>query len=88
MAQPVRGEYKRYEEMTITDIHAGEIYLFSDNLLRPYFKDVPGANIVATPVGFFADQGVVEAEVPKAYQENLGDVWGVSVYFAIERAEE
>lgn len=88
VAQHVRGEYTRDAEMTVTNVHAGEIYLFSDNLLRLYFKDVPGANIVATPVGFFADLGVVEKEVPQAYQENLGDVWGVSVYFVIERAEQ
>lgn len=88
MAQRVRGEYTRDDEMTIADVQAGELYLFSDNMLRLYFKDVPGANIVATPVGYFADEGVVEQEVPKAYQENLDDVWGVSVYFLIERTGE
>ena len=88
VAQRVRGEYTRDDEMTIADVQAGELYLFSDNMLRLYFKDVPGANIVATPVGYFADEGVVEQEVPKAYQENLDDVWGVSVYFLIERTGE
>ena len=88
VGQWIRGDYTRNDEMTVTDVYAGELYLFSDGLLRLYFKDVPGANITATPVGFFADTEGFTEKVQKAYTENLGDTWGVSVYFLIEKTME
>ncbi len=50
-----------------------------------YFKDVPGANITATPVGVFADTFVVQEAVKNAYESNKGDTWGVEVYFWITK---
>lgn len=89
VAQSIRGNYTRDDERTIADVHAGELYLFTGGQLRLYFKDVPGANITATPVGFFADaQSFITEEVQGAYTENLGDSWGVSVYFLITRTAE
>lgn len=81
VGQSIRGDYTQDEETTISDIKAGEIYLFSGGQLRLYFKDVPGANITATPVGFLADATKVSEAVPAAYKANEGDTWGVDVYF-------
>lgn len=85
VAQSVRGSYTRDDETTISDIKAGELYLFSGGQLRFYFKDVAGANITATPVGYYVDtEGLAEA-VQGAYEANLGDTWGVDVYFWITK---
>lgn len=85
VAQAVRGSYGRDDEITVTDIHAGELYLLNGNQLRLYFKDVEGADITATPVGYFSDpEGLTEA-VQKAYNNNTDDVWGVDVYFWITK---
>lgn len=50
-----------------------------------YFKDVPGANITATPVGVLADTYVVNEAVKSAYESNKGNTWGVNVYFRITK---
>ena len=85
VAQSVRGTYSRDDETTITDVKAGELYLFSGGQLRFYFKDMEGADITATPVGYYTDtEGLAEA-VQNAYESNLGDVWGVDVYFWITK---
>ena len=85
VAQNVRGSYTRDDETTITDIKAGELYLFSGGQLRFYFKDVAGANITATPIGYYTDtEGLADA-VTDAYQSNIGDTWGVEVYFVITK---
>lgn len=81
VGQRVRGNYTRDEEVSVTDIKAGELYLFGDGQLRLYFKDVPEANITATPVGYAADAAEVSEAVPAAYEANQGDTWGVDVYF-------
>ena len=88
VAQNVRGTYSRDDETTITDIKAGELYLFNGGQLRFYFKDVADVNITATPVGYYTDiEGLAEA-VQDAYECNLGDVWGVDVYFWITKTIE
>ena len=85
VAQNVRGSYTRDNETTVADVKAGELYLFSGGQLRFYFKDAEGVNITATPVGRFADtEGLTEA-VMEAYESNLGDTWGVDVYFVITK---
>ena len=85
VAQSVRGSYTRDDETTVADVKAGELYLFSGGQLRLYFKDAEGVNITATPVGRFADpEGLTEA-VMEAYESNLGDTWGVDVYFVITK---
>ena len=85
VAQSVRGTYSRDDETTITDVKAGELYLFNGGQLRFYFKDMEGADITATPVGYYTDtEGLAEA-VQDAYESNLGDVWGVDVYFWITK---
>ena len=85
VAQNVRGSYTRDDETTVADVKAGELYLFSGGQLRLYFKDAEGVNITATPVGRFADpEGLTEA-VMEAYESNLGDTWGVDVYFVITK---
>ena len=85
VAQGVRGNYSRDDETTIEDVKTGELYLFGDGQLRFYFKDMEGANITATPVGYYTDtEGLTEA-VQEAYESNLGDVWGVDVYFVITK---
>ena len=85
VAQNVRGTYSRDDEITVADIKVGELYLFSGGQLRLYFKDIEGADITATPVGYFTDtEGLAEA-VQDAYDSNLGDVWGVDVYFWITK---
>lgn len=85
VGQNVRGSYTRDDEVTVTDIKCGELYLFSGGQLRLYFKDVPGANITATPVGVFANPSVVNEAVKSAYESNKGDTWGVEVYFWITK---
>ena len=85
VAQTVRGSYTRDGETTVADVKAGELYLFSGGQLRLYFKDAEGVNITATPVGRFAEtEGLTEA-VMEAYESNLGDTWGVDVYFVITK---
>ncbi len=85
VGQNVRGNYTRDDEVTVTDVKCGELYLFSDGQLRLYFKDVSGANITATPVGAFADASVVNEAVKSAYESNRDDTWGVEVYFWITK---
>lgn len=82
-AQRIRGNYTRDDEQEITDIHAGELYLFSDGQLRLYFKDVIGAKITATPVGYTVDASGIADAVTGAYEENQGDIWAVDVYYHI-----
>ena len=85
VAQSVRGSYTKDGETTIADVKAGELYLFSGGQLRFYFKDVDGANITATPIGYYTDtEGLAEA-VKDAYEAELGNVWGVDVYFVITK---
>ncbi len=88
VAQGVRGSYTRDDEQTIADVKTGELYLFSGGQLRFYFKDIEGANITATPIGFYTDtEGLAEA-VQEAYTSNLDDTWGVDVYFWITKTLE
>ncbi len=88
VAQNVRGNYTRDDEQTIADVKTGELYLFSGGQLRFYFKDIEGANITATPVGYYTDtEGLTEA-VQEAYTSNLDDTWGVDVYFWITKTLE
>ncbi len=85
VAQNVRGNYTRDDEQTIADVKTGELYLFSGGQLRFYFKDIEGANITATPVGYYTDtEGLADA-VQEAYISNLDDTWGVDVYFWITK---
>ena len=88
VAQNIRGSYSRDDEVEVSDIRAGELYLFSGGQLRLYFKDVSGANITATPVGVFADTSSVGDAVTSAYEANKGDTWGVDVYFWITKTKE
>lgn len=85
VAQNVRGNYSRDDETTIEDIQAGDLYLFGDGQLRLYFKDVEGANITATPVGYFVETEGLTETVQEAYESNQDDVWGVDVYFIITK---
>lgn len=85
VAQSVRGSYTRNDEIRVTDIKKGELYLMSNGYLRLYFRDVEGANLTATPIGYFADSSNVETAVTTAYTENQGDYWGVDVYFLITK---
>ena len=85
VAQDIRGNYSRDDEVTVSDIQAGELYLFSDGQLRLYFKDVKGADIKATPVGRFKDCDDITKKVEDAYQENRDDSWGVEVYFLLTK---
>ncbi|MBD5508624.1 MAG: hypothetical protein HDR05_11420 [Lachnospiraceae bacterium] len=88
VAQNVRGNYTRDDEQEIADVKVGELYLFSGGQLRFYFKDMEGANITATPVGYYTDvEGLTEA-VQEAYKSNLDDTWGVDVYFWITKTLE
>ena len=85
VAQNVRGTYSRDDEVTVSDVKAGELYLFSGNQLRFYFKDVEGADITATPIGYYTDtEGLTDAVID-AYESNIGDTWGVDVYFVITK---
>lgn len=86
VAQNVRGNYSREDEEIISDIRAGELYLFGDGQLRLYFKDVEGADIKATPVGQFADCEDITKKVEDAYDANRGDSWGVEVYFLLTKS--
>ena len=57
----------------------------SGGQLRFYFKDMAGANITATPIGYYADtEGLTDAVID-AYESNKGDTWGVDVYFVITK---
>ena len=85
VAQNVRGTYARDDETTIEDVKTGELYLFSGGQLRLYFKDVEGANITATPVGYYTDTEELTEAVQEAYESNKGDTWGVDVYFVITK---
>lgn len=85
VAQNIRGNYSRDDEVTVSDIYAGELYLFSDGQLRMYFKDVKGADIQATPVGRFADCDDITKKVEDAYKANRDDSWGVEVYFLLTK---
>lgn len=88
VAQSVRGNYTRNDEQTITDVKTGELYLLNGGQLRFYFKDMEGANITATPIGYYTDvEGLAEA-VQGAYTSNLDDTWGVDVYFWITKTLE
>lgn len=85
VAQSVRGSYTRDDEQTVADIKTGELYLFSGGQLRFYFKDIEGANITATPVGYYTDTEGLTEVVQEAYTSNLDDTWGVDVYFWITK---
>ena len=85
VAQVIRGSYTKEADVTITEIHAGELYLFSGGQLRLYFKDIPDVSLTATPVGIFEDSASVEDAVIDAYESNKGDTWGVDVYFWIKK---
>lgn len=85
VAQNVRGSYTRNDEETVTDIKAGDLYLFSDGQLRLYFRDIKGANITATPIGYFSDRTNIEKYVTEDYAANVNDAWGVKVYFLITK---
>lgn len=85
VAQNIRGNYSRDDEVTVSDIYAGELYLFSDGQLRMYFKDVKGADIQATPVGRFADCDDITKKMEDAYKANRDDSWGVEVYFLLTK---
>ena len=85
VAQGIRGNYTDDDEQSIADVKCGELYLFSGGQLRFYFKDREGANITATPIGYYTDtEGLADA-VQEAYTSNLDDTWGVSVYFWITK---
>lgn len=84
-AQNVRGSYTREDEVEIRDVHEGELYLFSDGQLRLYFKDVNGAEITATPIGYITNPEGIEEAVTGAYEYNQGDIWGVDVYYWITK---
>ncbi len=83
--QSVRGSYTRNDETKVADIKKGELYLMSNGRLRLYFRDVQGANLTATPIGYFADSSNVETAVTTAYEENRNDTWNVDVYFLITK---
>lgn len=85
VAQGIRGNYTRDDEQTIADVKAGELYLFGDGQLRFYFKDMEGADITATPVGYYTDADGLGEAVQDAYTSNLEDTWGVDVYFWITK---
>lgn len=85
VGQSVRGEYTRDYEVTVTEVHAGELFLFSGNQLRLYFKDAENVDITATPIGFFSSAEDLTEAVEEAYNDNKGDTWGVEVYFIITK---
>lgn len=85
VGQRVRGDYTRDNEVTVTEVHAGELFLFSGNQLRLYFKDAEDVDITATPIGFFSSAGDLTEAVEGAYNDNKGDTWGVDVYFIITK---
>ena len=88
VAQNVRGNYTRDDEQEIADVKVGELYLFNGGQLRFYFKDMEGANITATPVGYYTDVESLTEAVQEAYESNLDDTWGVDVYFWITKTLE
>ena len=88
VAQNVRGNYTRDDERTIADVKTGELYLFSGGQLRFYFKDMEGANIIATPIGYYTDVEELAEAVQEAYTANLEDTWGVDVYFWLTKTLE
>lgn len=85
VAQHVRGNYTRDDEIEIADVQAGDMYLFSDGQLRLYFRDMQGVNIKATPIGYFQDRSNIEKYVTEDYAANRDDSWGVEVYFMITK---
>ncbi|MBD5444457.1 MAG: hypothetical protein HDR29_02785 [Lachnospiraceae bacterium] len=85
VAQHVRGNYTRDDEIEIADVQAGDLYLFSDGQLRLYFRDMQGVNIQATPIGYFEDRSNIEKYVTEDYEVNRDDSWGVEVYFMITK---
>ena len=84
-AHNIRGTYTQDDEITVTDIKTGEIYLFSGGQLRLYFKDITGANITATPVGYFTETDNLTDTVIADHEANVDDPWGVEVYFSIRK---
>ena len=84
-AHNIRGTYTQDDEITVTDIKAGEIYLFTGGQLRLYFKDIAGANITATPVGYFTETDNLAETVIADHEANVDDPWGVEVYFSIRK---
>ena len=85
VSQGVRGSYTRDDEVTVANVRTGELYLFSGGQLRFYFKDCEGVNITATPIGYYVEtEGLADAVID-AYTKNLGDTWGVDVYFNITK---
>lgn len=84
-AHNIRGTYTQDDEITVTDIKAGEIYLFTGGQLRLYFKDIAGANIAATPVGYFTETDNLAETVIADHEANVDDPWGVEVYFSIRK---
>ena len=85
VSQSVRGSYTRNDEVTVADVKAGELYLLSGGQLRFYFKDSKGVNINATPIGYYVETDGLADAVVDAYTSNLGDPWGVDVYFNIRK---
>ena len=85
VSQSVRGSYTRDDEITVEDVKAGELYLLSGGQLRFYFKDNTGVNINATPIGYYVETDGLADAVINAYTSNLGDSWGVDVYFNITK---
>ncbi|MDE6662184.1 MAG: hypothetical protein K2K46_02460 [Lachnospiraceae bacterium] len=85
VAQHVRGNYTRDDEIEIVDVQAGDLYLFSDGQLRLYFRDMQEVNITATPIGYFEDRSNIEKYVTEDYAANRDDSWGVEVYFMITK---
>ena len=85
VSQSVRGSYTRNDEIAVADVKAGELYLLSGGQLRLYFKDIKGVNINATPVGYYVETSGLADAVIDAYTSNLGDSWGVDVYFNIRK---
>ncbi len=88
VAQHVRGNYTRDDEIEIADVAAGDLYLFSDGQLRLYFRDMQDVNITATPIGYFEDRSNIEKYVTEDYAANRDDSWGVEVYFMITKLIE
>lgn len=88
VAQYVRGNYTRDDEIEAADVAAGDLYLFSDGQLRLYFRDMQDVNITATPIGYFEDRSNIEKYVTEDYAANRDDSWGVEVYFMITKLIE
>ena len=84
-AHNIRGTYTQDDEITVTDIKTGEIYLFLGGQLRLYFKDIAGANITATPVGYFTETDNLTDTVIADHEANVDDPWGVEVYFSTRK---